>query len=65
MRRDAFPVIRDPEYTPAIAAPRMDPDEWVIGAVIEGTPVAWPINILNQHEIVLTTIGKTPTLVCW
>jgi len=62
---DAFPVLRGPAYTGALDAKRMDPEEWVIGAVIGKTPLAFPINVLNRHEIVLDEAEGIPFLVCW
>jgi hypothetical protein len=62
---DAFPVIRSPRYEEAEAAKDMDPEEWVIGVVIAGRPRAYPINVLNQHEIVIDTADGVPFMVCW
>jgi hypothetical protein len=65
LKPDAFPVIRMPAYSPASEARRMDPEEWVIGVVIGGTALAFPVNVLNQHEILEDEAGGVPFLVCW
>jgi hypothetical protein len=52
-KRDAFPVIRKPTYLPALQAPRMDGAEWVIGTVVGKQPLAFPVTVLNAHEIVV------------
>jgi hypothetical protein len=63
--RDAFPVVRSPRYVGGADAEGMDPGEWVIGVEIEGRALAFPINVLNQHEIVVDATGDVPFMVCW
>jgi hypothetical protein len=65
LRADAFPVIREPQYSSAVEAKDMDPEEWVIGVVLEGVPLAFPTNVLNQHEILIDTFSEIPFMVCW
>ena len=65
LKPDAFPVIRKPVYLPAAEARKMDPGEWVIGVVIGETPLAYPVNILNRHEIVVDDRDGIAFLVCW
>ena len=62
---DAFPVIRRAEYLPALAARKMDPGEWVIGAVVGKSALAFPINILNRSEILVDEVDGVPFLVTW
>ena len=62
---DSFPVIRSPRYVTAGAAADLKPGEWVIGVVIAGQPLAYPVSVLNQHEIVIDTSGGVPFMVCW
>jgi hypothetical protein len=64
-KRDAFPVIRKPSYLPALSAPRMDGAEWVLGTVVGKQALAFPIAILNAHEIVVDEREGTPFLVNW
>ena len=63
--RDCFPVIRDPALVPAGEAPRMSPDEMVIGLDLGAVQVAYPINLLNFHEIVEQELEGYDLLVCW
>jgi hypothetical protein len=63
--RDAFPVVRSPRYVEGATAEGMDPEEWVIGVEIGGRALAYPINVLNQHEIVIDSTGDVPFMVCW
>jgi hypothetical protein len=64
-KADSFPVLRGPTYTGVLDAKRMDPEEWVIGVVIGKTPVAFPVNVLNHHEILVDAAEGVPFLVCW
>jgi len=65
LKPDSFPVLRGPAYTGVLDAKRMDPGEWVIGVVVGKTALAFPINVLNAHEIVVDEVEGVPILVCW
>jgi hypothetical protein len=65
LKADAIPPLRSPAYTGVLDAKRMDPEEWVIGVMIGKTPVAFPVNILNHHEIVIDALDGVSFLVCW
>ena len=65
LKPDAFSVIRSPAYTGVLDAKRMDPDEWVVGVVIGKTALAFPVNVLNAHEILVDEAEGVPFLVCW
>jgi hypothetical protein len=64
-KADAFPVIRRAAYAGALEAKRMDPEEWVIGTVVGNTTLAFPVNVLNHHEIVVDEVDGVPFLVCF
>ena len=63
--RDCFTVIRDPTLVPASRAPRMKPDELVLGLDLGEVQAAYPINYLNHHEIVEQTLEGLDLLVVW
>ena len=64
--RDCIPSIDDPEYVSADEAARfMRGDELVIAMNHNGDKRAWPIRILDFHEIVNDTIGGDPVAVTW
>jgi hypothetical protein len=65
MKPDAFPVIRNPVYGGALEVKGMDPEEWVIGTVVGKTALAFPVNVLNHHEILVDTVEGVPFLVTW
>ena len=54
--KDGIPSIDAPEFDTASTTP-FQPDDWVIGVVIEGEAKAYPLNIMNWHEIVNDTVG--------
>ena len=64
--RDFFRCINKPEYLSVDdAASSMSDDEVVIGLEIDGECRAYPINYLNDHEMVREEIGGQPLLVTW
>jgi hypothetical protein len=64
--RDAIPSIDDPKFaTIEVADSFMDPDEQVIGLIINGDARAYPLAILSSHEIVNDVVGGEPVAVTW
>jgi len=64
--RDCIPSIDDPEYVSADEAARFMRDgELVLAIDHNGDRRAWPIRILDFHEIVNDTIGGDPVAVTW
>jgi hypothetical protein len=62
--RDGIPALDHPPALPAYAAP-WHPDETVIGVVRGGAARAYPIAILNWHELVNDSLGGSPLLVSY
>jgi len=56
--RDGIPAIDKPKFLPGKAAAFMRPDDRILGIEINGTAKAYPIRILNWHEIVNDSIGN-------
>ena len=54
-----------PAYGGADALPWLDDDDLVLGYEAGGKAFAYPINILNFHEMVNDTIGGVPLLVTY
>ena len=50
--RDGIPALSDPKFIPAEAADFLEPDDRVIGISLKGQSRAYPVAILNWHEIV-------------
>jgi hypothetical protein len=61
-RRDAIPALDHPSVLPAAEANWRD-DEPVLGIVVGGEARAYPVAILNWHELVNDTIDGEPILV--
>lgn len=63
--KDAIPAIDHPEVVPASEVDDLAPEEQVIGVVIGEEARAYPIRILQGHEIVNDEIGGRPIAVTW
>ena len=50
--RDGIPALTDPKYVAPGQASYLAGEDRVMGVVIEGTPHAYPVGIMNYHEIV-------------
>lgn len=55
--RDGIPSIDSPKFILAAEADWLFPDSRIIGLDIEGDIRAYPLAILNWHEIVNDTVG--------
>lgn len=63
--RDGIPSIEQPKFVSAANANFMRPTDRVIGITINGESRAYPINILNWHEIVNDQIKGVPVSVTY
>jgi hypothetical protein len=62
--RDGIPAIDRPRFVSAPAA-RLRPEERVLGVALDGLAKAYPIRILNWHEIVNDRFGTEPVVVSY
>jgi hypothetical protein len=58
--RDGIPSIDSPKFILAVEADCLFPESRIIGLDIEGDTWAYPLAILNWHEIVNDTVGGVP-----
>jgi hypothetical protein len=74
MPRDGLrPLVAPPLLTPArvdslnraIRGKYLTPDDRVIGVVLAGVARAYPVRVLDWHEVALDTLGGVPIAVCW
>ena len=66
LAKDSIQAIDEPKFqTAAVASHAMDPDERVIGLVINGDARAYPIPVLSVHEIVNDEVGGEPVAITW
>jgi hypothetical protein len=64
--RDAIPPVANPQYTDVkIADEWLKDDEIVVGYVDGDEALAYPIRILNYHEIVNETVNGVPVLISY
>ena len=61
--KDGIPAILKPEFMPAAKADFLNPNDQVIGVEVAGEARAFPIRILNWHEVVNDTINGVPVAV--
>jgi hypothetical protein len=58
--KDGIPALLTPTFVDADSADFLNPHDLVIGVVVSGQPKAYPIKILNWHEVVNDAAGDTP-----
>jgi hypothetical protein len=63
--RDGIPALTDPRFIPAAEADYLQPDDRVLGIERHGERRAYPIRILNYHEIVNDRIGGEGVVVTY
>ena len=61
--KDGIPAILKPRFVEPDQAGFLDNTDQVIGVRIDGQARAYPINILNWHEVVNDTVGDKPIAV--
>lgn len=63
--KDGIPALSTPTMIAADEADSLQPNDRVIGVVIDGQPRAYPLAILNYHEIVNDRVGEQPFAVSY
>ncbi|ESQ16490.1 MAG: hypothetical protein N838_26240 [Thiohalocapsa sp. PB-PSB1] len=63
--RDGIPSIDAPKFVPAHDADFLDAEDRVLGLIRNGQARAYPIRIMNWHEIVNDRLGGTPIAVTY
>ena len=62
--RDGIPALVDPPRIAAEGAP-WSAEEWIVGVATGGEAAAYPVSILEWHELVNDTLGGQPILVSY
>uniref|UniRef100_UPI0026285860 DUF3179 domain-containing protein n=1 Tax=uncultured Gimesia sp. TaxID=1678688 RepID=UPI0026285860 len=57
--KDGIPALTDPEFISVADAAFMQPGDRLAGVVFEGQARAYPLKIMDLHEVVNDKIGKT------
>lgn len=63
--KGGIPALTAPHVTLGTSAPLLQPTDRVIGVSIGGEHRAYPLKILNWHEIVNDTLGEMPIVVTY
>ncbi len=61
--KDGIPAILDPKFVSASTATFLMPDDRVIGVFVHAKAKAYPLKILNWHEVVDDSVGGKPLAV--
>jgi hypothetical protein len=61
--KDGIPAILEPKFVSAAKVAFFSPGDQVIGIEVEGQARAYPIRILNLHEVVNDTVNGMPIAV--
>jgi hypothetical protein len=64
--KDGIPALDHPAFISATAADQvLKPSDIVLGLEFDGVSKAYPIRILNWHEVINDDVGHQPVLVSW
>lgn len=63
--KDGIPALYDPKFILASEANYLNPSDRVLGLRLKGEAKAYPIRILNWHELVNDTVGGKDVLVSY
>jgi hypothetical protein len=63
--RDGIPALFKPRYTVADQADFLRPEDRVLGVVVDDVALAYPIKILNWHELVNGEVNGNPFLISY
>jgi len=61
--KDGIPALTDPKFVIASQANFLDPKDRILGTAVGGEAKAYPIKILNWHEVVNDSVGGKPVMV--
>src|SRR5215472_13151423 len=64
--KDGIPALNHPAFTSAAEGDQiLKPSDGVLGVEFDGIAKAYPIRILNWHEVINDDVGHQPVLVSW
>jgi hypothetical protein len=65
VRKDGIPALTNPEHVPAADATYLEDDELVFGVEVAGDARAWPLRILDWHEMLNDVVGGVPVTLAY
>jgi hypothetical protein len=63
--KDGIPALVDPAHIPAAEADWLEDDELVFGLALNGDVRAWPLRILDWHEMANDVVGGVPVALAY
>jgi hypothetical protein len=64
--KNGIPALDDPAFTSASVAERvLKPKDMILGTEFSGVAKAYPVRILNWHEVVNDDVGGHPVVISW
>lgn len=63
--KDGIPALTNPTTTPVVRAGFLRPDDRVVGVSVGGHSRAYPIRVLNWHEVINDKLGDVPIAVVY
>jgi len=63
--KDGIPALIDPRHVPAADAGYLDDDELVFGVAIDGDARAYPLRIMDWHEMFNDVVGGVPVALAY
>lgn len=64
-QKDGIPALTDPKFISAAKADWLNEDDRILGVYLNGIAKAYPLNIMNWHEIVNDSFGDHHVLVTY
>jgi Protein of unknown function (DUF3179) len=65
VRKDGIPALTNPRHVPGGTAAYLTPDELVLGVVIRGEARAYPLRIMDWHEMANDVVGGVPISIAY
>jgi len=65
VRKDGIPALTNPRHVAARAATYLTPDELVLGLVVRGEARAYPLRIMDWHEMANDVVGGVPISIAY
>ena len=65
VRKDGIPALTNPRHLTAAAATYLGPDELVLGIVVRGEARAYPLRIMDWHEMTNDVVGGVPISIAY
>jgi hypothetical protein len=65
VRKDGIPALTNPRHIPATAATYLTHDELVLGLVVRGEARAYPLRIMDWHEMANDVVGGVPISIAY